>query len=161
MKREYRLYIDDILEAVEKIEKYVKGLSSDEFIEDGKTVDAVIRNFQIIGEATKRIPDEVKRKYADIPWKEMAGMRDKLVHEYFGVKLDVLWKTIKNRLPELKALIKEVLEKMNKEIGEDQNWKSEELGDKGDLLGNVTNHEKTSFHRVLGFWDWWEEENSG
>jgi uncharacterized protein with HEPN domain len=121
MKREYRLYIDDILEAVEKIEKYVKGLSSDEFIEDGKTVDAVIRNFQIIGEATKRIPDEVKRKYADIPWKEMAGMRDKLVHEYFGIKLDVLWKTIKSRLPELKALIKEVLEKMNKEIGEDQN----------------------------------------
>jgi len=121
MKREYRLYIDDILEAVEKIEKYVEDLSFDEFTEDTKTIDAVIRNFQIIGEATKRIPEEVKGKYVDIPWKEMAGMRDKLVHEYFGVKLDVLWKTIKNRLPELKSLIKEVLEKMNKEIGEDQN----------------------------------------
>jgi uncharacterized protein with HEPN domain len=121
MKREYRLYIDDILEAIEKIEKYMEDLSFDEFTEDTKTIDAVIRNFQIIGEATKRIPEEVKGRYADIPWREMAGMRDKLVHEYFGVKLDVLWKTIKNRLPELKVLIKEVLEKMNKEIGEDQN----------------------------------------
>jgi uncharacterized protein with HEPN domain len=80
MKREYRLYIDDILEAVEKIEKYVEGLSYDEFTEDAKTIDAVIRNFQIIGEATKRIPDEVKVKYQDVPWKEMAGMSEFWIH---------------------------------------------------------------------------------
>jgi len=80
MKREYRLYIDDILEAVEKIEKYVEDLSFDEFTEDTKTIDAVIRNFQIIGEATKRIPEEVKGRYADIPWKEMAGMSEFWIH---------------------------------------------------------------------------------
>ena len=117
MKRDYRLYIDDIIEAVEKIEKYVEGRTFDEFAHDSMIIDAVIRNFEIIGEATKHIPEEVRKRHAGIPWREMAGMRDKLAHEYFGVVLGIVWETIKKRLPELKVVIKQVLEKMNNEIG--------------------------------------------
>ncbi len=117
MKRDYRLYIDDVLEAVERIEKYVQGLTFDEFAKDNKTIDAVIRNFEIIGEATKHIPDKVTKAYPDVPWKEMAGMRDKLAHEYFGVVLEIVWETIKERFPILKTTIKEILEKINKDFG--------------------------------------------
>ncbi len=77
---------------------------------------AVIRNFEIIGEASKHIPETIRGKYPKIPWKEMAGMRDKLIHEYFGVKLEVVWETVKKRFPELKILIREVLDNMEKNI---------------------------------------------
>ena len=80
MNRDYRLYIDDIIEAIEKIEKYVKGLTFDEFARDTKTIDAVTRNFEIIGEATKHIPDEVRQKYPDVPWRDMAGMSEFWIH---------------------------------------------------------------------------------
>jgi uncharacterized protein with HEPN domain len=91
MKRDYRLYLDDILEAIGKIEKYTDGLSFEQFRNDDKTVDAVIRNFAVFGEAAKQIPAKIRNINApEIPWKEMAGMRDKLVHEYFGIRHDVV-----------------------------------------------------------------------
>jgi uncharacterized protein with HEPN domain len=118
MKRDYRLYIDDILEAIRKIEKYTEGLTMQDFLKDDKSIDAVTWNFQIIGEAVKHIPPELRDKYPHVPWKLMAGMRDKLAHEYFGIRYDVVWDTIKKRLPEVKPLIEEVLKKMSEEMGE-------------------------------------------
>jgi uncharacterized protein with HEPN domain len=115
LKRDSRLYLDDILDAVEKIENYVEGLTFEQFSEDSKTVDAIVRNFEIIGEATKRIPSETKDKYPQIPWKMMAGTRDKLIHEYFGVNMQVLWKAVKEDIPPLKRSIKQLLQKIDKE----------------------------------------------
>ncbi len=116
MKRDVRLYLDDIFDAVEKIENYIGVLTFEEFSLDSKTIDAIVRNFEIIGEATKRIPQETKEKYSQIPWKMMAGTRDKLIHEYFGVSLQVLWKAVKEDLPPLKRSLKLLLEKMDKEL---------------------------------------------
>jgi uncharacterized protein with HEPN domain len=75
-------YLDDIIEASEKIERFTDGMRYDEFVEDKKTVDAVLRNFEVIGEAAKNVPDESRREYSHVPWVEMAGMRDKLIHGY-------------------------------------------------------------------------------
>ena len=111
MKRTHRLYLNDILEAIERIENYVKDLTFEEFSKNTLVIDAVVRNFEIIGEATKQIPVEIKTEHPLIKWKEMAGMRDKLAHEYFGVNIEILWKTAKNRLPTLKPLVKELLER--------------------------------------------------
>ncbi len=109
MKRTHRLYLNDILEATERIEKYVKDLTFEEFSENTLIIDAVVRNFEIIGEATKQIPLEIKKQYPLVKWKEMAGMSDKLAHEYFGINIEVLWKTTKNRLPTLKPIIEKLL----------------------------------------------------
>ncbi len=114
-KRDYILYLDDIIEATRKIEKYTKELTFNEFAEDSKVVDAVIRNFEIIGEASKNISTEIKKKYSNIPWKIMSGMRDKLIHEYFGVNKKVLWKTIKEDLPGVKPLITKVRKETKEE----------------------------------------------
>ena len=93
--RDYKLYLHDIKEAVEKIDAFTKGFTFEEFVKDTKTVDAVIRNLEIMGEAAKHIPKRVKEGHADIDWKAMAGMRNILTHEYFGVRLGIIWKTIR------------------------------------------------------------------
>lgn len=113
-KRSFRLYLKDILEAIEKINNYTKNLSFEEFSQNTMIVDAVIRNFEIIGEATKHIPEEIRKSYPEIPWKEMAGMRDKMIHEYFGVDLEIVWKTIKIRLPQILLLLEQVYDSLNK-----------------------------------------------
>lgn len=115
MKREFTDYINDIFSAIEKIELFTQGMDMEEFAEDEKTVFAVVRALEIIGEAAKKIPVQVKDRYPDVPWQEMAGIRDKLIHEYFGVKLDVVWNTAEKDLPELKILIAKMIEDTNRE----------------------------------------------
>jgi len=107
--RNHRLYLRDILDALESIEKFVQDMSFEEFKQDDKTVSAVIRKFEIIGEATKQIPVELKDKSPQIPWKEMAGMRDRLIHFYFGVDYQLVWTAIKERIPLVKGYIKKIL----------------------------------------------------
>ena len=99
MKRDIILYLKDILEVIESIEKFVKDMTFEEFKLDDKTSSAVIRKFEIIGEATKNIPKHIKKKYLDIPWKEMAGFRDRLIHFYFGIKYEIVRDTIKIEIP--------------------------------------------------------------
>ena len=114
MRRTYKLYLNDILEAIERIEKYTEGLNFEDFSENTLIVDAVVRNFEIIGEAAKQVPVEIKKKQDQNPWKEMAGMRDKLSHNYSGVDIEIVWRTAKKRLPELKQIVKELLKTVDK-----------------------------------------------
>ena len=111
MTRDYGLYLDDILESITRIERYTEGMDDVSFRNDDKTLDAVVRNLEIIGEAVKNIPQEVKDSFPEIPWKRAASMRDKLIHEYFGMDLGAVWNTIERDLPELKAKLEAIIKK--------------------------------------------------
>jgi uncharacterized protein with HEPN domain len=112
--RDYSLYLSDILKAFEAIEIFIESQSLEDFKRDDKTSSAVIRKFEIIGEAAKQVPENIKQEYPSIPWKEMAGMRDKLIHLYFGVNYELLWQTIKNRIPEIKPVIIQIIQDFTK-----------------------------------------------
>lgn len=104
MKQEVGDYLEDIADAMNKAIEFVADISYDEFTQDDKTVFAVIRALEVIGEAVKNIPQEYKRKYPELPWKDMAGMRDKLIHEYHSVMLHVVWDTVKEEIPPLQPV---------------------------------------------------------
>jgi len=109
--RDYKLYLDDILRAASRIEKYTKGLAFDELNKNTLIVDGVVRNLEIIGEAAKNIPAQIKEQYFEIEWKKIAGLRDILAHEYFGIDLEVVWDIVKNKLPILKVQVNRILKK--------------------------------------------------
>ena len=107
--RDYKLYLYDIQEAIDKVESFTERMTSEQFAKDVKTIDAVTRNLQVIGEAAGHIPRRIKEKHRNIDWRGMVGMRNILVHEYFGVRLEIIWKTIRERLPELGKQIEGIL----------------------------------------------------
>lgn len=111
-KREPVLYLQDILTSLSRIEEYTKNLSSEDLNNDWKTVDAVVRNLEIIGEAARNMPEEIIEKYPDIPWSNMVSMRNKVIHEYFGVDQEILWKTIQSDLPPLKQQIGKIIKSL-------------------------------------------------
>jgi len=110
--REQGDYLGDILDAIYKVDVFIKDMNYDQFKSDDKTIFAVIRALEIIGEATKRITENIRTSYPKIPWREMAGIRDKLIHDYFGVNIEVVWKTATGDLPSLKPGIKKILDQI-------------------------------------------------
>ncbi len=109
--RKYLLYLEDIKIAMSRIAEYTDGLDFVNFKQDYKTVDAVIRNFEIIGEASKNLPKEIKEKYQDVPWSEMYLLRNKVSHEYFGVDYEIIWDIARNHLPTNKIQIEKIIKR--------------------------------------------------
>ncbi len=109
IQRTYQDYFEDILEAINDISNFVDDLTFNEFTNDKKTIKAVIRSLEIIGEASIKVSQEFKDKSRNIPWKEMAGMRDKMIHGYFDLDLVTIWETVKNDIPPLKPLFENLL----------------------------------------------------
>ncbi len=109
-KRTDRDFLSDIQEAIRRIGKYTAGITYQAFLEDTKTQDAVIRNLEIIGEATKNLSQDLRERYPHVPWKGMAGVRDRLIHHYFGVNLDIVWQIVTDELPEVASQLKKILQ---------------------------------------------------
>jgi uncharacterized protein with HEPN domain len=107
-KRDDTAVIQDIKEAIKRIISYTSSMEYDDFLQDYKTQDAVIRNIEILGEATKLLSEETKEKYPNIPWKEIAGTRDRLIHDYFGVNIDIIWDIAKNEIRSLSTQFKNI-----------------------------------------------------
>jgi uncharacterized protein with HEPN domain len=110
MRRSHLLYLEDILESVNKIQSYAGNLSFEDLLKDKMRIDAIVRNFEIIGEASSKIPQEIRDKYPFVEWRRISDFRNVLAHEYFGIKYKIMWDIIKNKLPELERQIKPIID---------------------------------------------------
>ncbi len=108
MKPDWGDYLSDILQSIVEVQRFTRRMTYRSFVKDRKTVNAVIRSLEVMGEAAKRIPEEIRTNHPEIPWKRMAGMRDKLIHEYAGVDLEMVWDVVQEELPPLKPLLEEL-----------------------------------------------------
>ena len=110
MSRDYRQWSEDILESCGKILRFTARMSFDEFVEDEKTYDAVVRNLEIIGEAAKNVPEDIRVRCPGIEWRKIAGLRDVIAHEYFGIDNDILWDIIQNKINALQENVRRIME---------------------------------------------------
>ncbi|MDV2496664.1 MAG: DUF86 domain-containing protein [bacterium] len=115
MPRHWRLRINDILDAIDRIQQYVQGLAQAQFEADERTRDAVLYNLQTIGEAVSQLPAEITSGYKEIPWEDIRGMRNLIAHGYFAVKLPIIWKTVTEDLAPLKVVVRKILDKVHDE----------------------------------------------
>lgn len=109
MPRDYKVYLEDIVLAIAKIHRYTSGLSLEAFANDERTLDAVVRNLEVVGEAIKKVPESVRSKHPEVDWKKVGGLRDILIHEYFGIDLDIIWDVVQNKLPALEQQVQAIL----------------------------------------------------
>ena len=112
MTKEARIFLEHILESIDLINSYTSNISKDDFFRSPQIQDAVIRRLEIIGEATKNISTGIRKEYPEVPWRELAGMRDILIHQYFGIDLELTWSTVKENLPGLKRQLSRVVERL-------------------------------------------------
>ena len=112
MRRDYRVYLEDIRDAIAKVEKYTAGLPWEDFVGNEEKVDAVVRNLEILGEAAKHVPAHMRSKHPEVEWRKIAGLRDMLIHKYFGTDLEIVWDIIGNKLPTLKSQILSILDSL-------------------------------------------------
>jgi uncharacterized protein with HEPN domain len=110
MQRDYRAYLEDILEAAGAAREFVAGMGKDELAKDRRTRDAVVRNLEIIGEAAKKLPAQMRRDHPEVEWKKIAGLRDILVHDYFGIDMDIVWDIVQDKLPVLVEQVQCILD---------------------------------------------------
>lgn len=118
MPRDYKVALQDVLEAVGNVTEFVGSMTSDEFRTDKKTLHAVVRNLEIIGEAVKGIPSSIRDRYPHVPWQRIAGLRDILIHQYFGIDVDIVWNIVGSKLPELRWHVEAILDELGQSEGE-------------------------------------------
>jgi uncharacterized protein with HEPN domain len=114
MKRDETVYLRHILDAIARIQMYVQGIDEATFLDQPLIQDGVIRQIEIIGEATRRLPQDFRKAYEHIPWQDIAGMRDKLIHDYFGVDIETVWLTVQDDIPVLKVEVMRILENLQR-----------------------------------------------
>ncbi len=109
MPRRPEVHLEDMLAATQKVEQYVAGLTREQLAADSKTLDAVVRNLEVIGEAAKNVPEDIQAAHPEIEWRKMAGLRDILIHRYFGIDVEIIWDVLQHKLPRLAAQVRRIL----------------------------------------------------